>query len=127
MQLHKFVAFVGIVFFCKGINLVVLCINPCSFLFTIEGAGSVLCPSYKECHVWASSRVLAGHYLANQKLALVILLLLVIIVLNFFFCCCQALSMHSHVQVCFQGSISTSALTFGSCIHMYIADDCKLY
>ena len=46
---------------------------------------SVLCPSCKECHVWASSRVLAGHYLANQKLALVILLLLVIKVFFFFF------------------------------------------
>ena len=37
--------------------------------------------------MWASSGVLAGHYLTNQKLALVILLLLVIKV---FFFLCQA-------------------------------------
>ena len=39
MQLPKFM---GIVFFCKGIhsNYPKLYINPCSFLFTIEGAYS---------------------------------------------------------------------------------------
>ncbi|KAL5473825.1 hypothetical protein EMCRGX_G028382, partial [Ephydatia muelleri] len=27
-----------------------------------------VCPHCKQSHVWASSRVLSGHYLANQKL-----------------------------------------------------------
>ena len=41
MQLPKFFGFVGIVFFVKvsiGSNNAKLYINPCSFLFTIEGA-----------------------------------------------------------------------------------------